>query len=69
MSDHLAQHARHYADLARLPGWLDYARDRVARLEADESGRFVGLREAVREILRSRENGNSHNPAHGIPHA
>jgi len=36
---------------ARVPGLLEYARERAAELEADQSGLFVGLVLAVRSTL------------------
>ena len=36
---------------ARAPGLLEYAMERAAELEADQSGLFVGLPAAVRSVL------------------
>lgn len=43
--------AQHYAQLARLPAWLQYARQQVRDMEAEDGGHWVGLLARVREIL------------------
>ena len=48
------QHLAHMVRLARTvkaPGMLDYARQRAAELQADQSGLYVGLVDAVRSAL------------------
>lgn len=47
--------ATHYADLAQSPGWLEYAQHRVAQMEAEKGGYFVGLRLLVRQELAKRK--------------
>lgn len=43
--------AQHYAEMARLPAWRDYARAMVRDLEAEDGGHWAGLLARVREIL------------------
>lgn len=43
----------HYTSLAQEPGWWDYCRHRVQLMEQDDSGLYVGLRQAVRERLQA----------------
>jgi hypothetical protein len=52
--DSLAKHLANMARIARAikaPGLLEYARERAKELEADKSGLFVGLADAVRAEL------------------
>jgi hypothetical protein len=41
--------------MALQKGWIAYAKQRAQELEADQSGIFVGLVEAVRERLNERK--------------
>ena len=41
----------HYTRQARTPGWYAYSRQRVHVLDADKSGLYTGLREAVAQNL------------------
>ena len=43
----------HIATLSKTPGWGAYARQWARDLEADQSGVWEGLIEAVRERLKS----------------
>lgn len=43
--------AQHYAQLARMPAWREYARQQVRDMEAEQGGHWVGLLARVREIL------------------
>jgi hypothetical protein len=45
------QQVQHLARMAQTPGWRAYARARAVELEADQSGLFVGLVDAVRSVL------------------
>lgn len=47
----LEHRAQHYASLAKLPAWRDYARQQVRDMEAEDGGHWVGLLARVREIL------------------
>lgn len=38
----------HITKLAMTPGWLAYARDFAAELDAEKSGAYAGIVEAVR---------------------
>lgn len=44
--------AQHYAQLARLPAWREYARQQVREMESEDGGHWVGLLARVREILK-----------------
>jgi hypothetical protein len=50
-SDHLATLAEHYAAMARNPGSIDYARNRVRELVAAEPGMYGELPAMVGQIL------------------
>jgi hypothetical protein len=52
-NDEFERAAAHYAELAQHPGWLDYCRHRVAELEQDKCGLYVGLRAEVRKMLEA----------------
>ena len=39
--------------MAMTPGWWQHSRRRARELEADESGLFAGIVEAVRERLKA----------------
>ena len=41
--------------MALQKGWIAYAKERAKELEADPSGLWVGLVEAVRERLNERK--------------
>lgn len=45
----------HYARLEAIPGWRAYARARVKELEADPSGMWCGIEQALRVIILERE--------------
>lgn len=53
--DQMEHTANHYAQLARLPAWREYARHRVREMESEEGGHWAGLLELVRKKL---EEGN-----------
>jgi hypothetical protein len=53
MPDYFQTMVAHIATLSKTPGWGAYARHRAAELEADQSGIWTGLVEAVRESLKS----------------
>ena len=44
-------YAQWIADMARQPGWWQYARQLATEAEADDSGQWRGLREKVRALL------------------
>ena len=44
---------KHIAKLAMTPGWLDYARAKAKELEAEKSGAYKGIGEAVRLEIES----------------
>jgi hypothetical protein len=44
---------KHIARLAMTQGWLDYARARAKELEAEKSGTYKGIGEAVRLEIES----------------
>jgi hypothetical protein len=50
---HFVEMVGHIARLSKTPGWGAYARDWAKHLEADKSGVWIGLVEAVRESLKS----------------
>ncbi len=50
--NYFARMVAHIARLSRTPGWGAYARQWAKDLEADRSGVFKGLVEAVRESLK-----------------
>ena len=52
----------HIARLSKTPGWGAYARQWAKDLEADRSGVWTGLVEAVRESLKS----SSDQPKSGV---
>ena len=49
------QQVEHLTKMALQKGWIAYAKQRAQELEADQSGVFVGLVEAVRERLNERK--------------
>jgi hypothetical protein len=51
--NYFADTVQHIARLSKTPGWGAYARDWANHLEADKSGAYKGLVEAVRESLKS----------------
>ena len=51
--DHFTRMVDHIARLSKTPGWGAYARQWAKELEADQSGVWDGLIEAVRERLKS----------------
>lgn len=53
MADYFTIMVSHIAQLSKTPGWGAYARQWAKELEADRSGAFKGLIEAVRESLKS----------------
>jgi hypothetical protein len=53
MADYFTSMVAHIAQLSKTPGWGAYARQLAKELEADRSGAFKGLIEAVRESLKS----------------
>jgi hypothetical protein len=53
MADYFTSMVAHIAQLSKTPGWGAYARQWAKELEADRSGAFEGLIEAVREHLKS----------------
>ena len=53
MANYFADMVQHIAQLSKTPGWGAYARQWAKDLEADRSGAFKGLVEAVRESLKS----------------
>ena len=52
---------KHIAKLAMTRGWLDYARAKAKELEAEKSGYYKGIGEAVRleieSLKQARKNG------------
>lgn len=53
MPDYFTRMVSHIARLSKTPGWGAYARQWAKDLEADRSGVWIGLVEAVRESLKS----------------
>jgi hypothetical protein len=53
MPDYFTRMVSHIARLSKTPGWGAYARQWAKDLEADRSGVWTGLVEAVREQLKS----------------
>lgn len=53
MSVYFTRMVAHIARLSKTPGWNAYARQWAKDLEADRSGVWTGLVEAVREQLKS----------------
>ena len=53
MANYFARMVAHIARLSKTPGWGAYARQWAKDLEADKSGVWTGLVEAVRESLKS----------------
>lgn len=51
--DYFTRMVHHIAQLSKTPGWGAYARQWAKDLEADRSGVWTGLVEAVRELLKS----------------
>jgi hypothetical protein len=51
--NYFASMVAHIARLSKTPGWGAYARQWAKDLEADKSGAWTGLVEAVRESLKS----------------
>lgn len=51
--DYFTRMVSHIARLSKTPGWGAYARQWAKDLEADKSGVWIGLVEAVREQLKS----------------
>ena len=49
------QQVEHLTKMALQKGWIAYAKQRAQELEADQSGLWVGLVEAVRERLNERK--------------
>jgi hypothetical protein len=49
------QQVEHLVKMALQKGWIAYAKQRAQELEADPSGLWVGLVEAVRERLNERK--------------
>ena len=49
------QQVEHLTKMALQKGWIAYAKQRAQELEADPSGLWVGLVEAVRERLNERK--------------
>jgi len=45
----------HYARLEAMPGWRAYARARIKELEADQSGMWCGIEQALRVVILERE--------------
>lgn len=45
--------AQHYAELSRVPGWLDYCRQQVRDMEAETHGEWRGLLGLVRDKLKT----------------
>jgi len=41
----------HYAKMAMQDGWIDYARQRVKEMQADQSGNWVDLGQRVKEKI------------------
>lgn len=48
-----AEHLEWLVQMAVTPGWWQHSRLRARELEADESGLFAGIVEAVRERLKA----------------
>ena len=48
-----AEHLEWLVTMAMTPGWWQHSRLRARELEADESGLFAGIVEAVRERLKA----------------
>ena len=48
-----AEHLEWLVCMAMTPGWWQHSRLRARELEADESGLFAGIVEAVRERLKA----------------
>lgn len=51
--DYFTSMVARIARLSKTPGWGAFARQWAKDLEADQSGAFTGLVEAVRELLKS----------------
>jgi hypothetical protein len=51
--NYFARMVAHIAQLSKTPGWGAYARQWAKDLEADRSGVWTGLVEAVRASLKS----------------
>ena len=49
------QQVEHLTKMALQKGWIAYAKQRAQELEADPSGLWVGLIEAVRERVNERK--------------
>ena len=49
----------HYAKLAMMPGWVDYVRHQVKKMEQDPSGLWIGLGQAI--AIRMKELNDSNN--------
>ena len=41
----------HYANLARMPGWIDYVRQQVKEMENHPTGMFKGLGKAIKQRM------------------
>jgi len=42
----------HYANLAMMPGWVDYVRQQVKEMEKDPSGLWIGLGKAIAKRMK-----------------
>jgi hypothetical protein len=46
----------HYAKLAMMPGWIEYVRHQVKKMEKDPSELWVGLGQAIAQRLKDDAN-------------
>ena len=53
MHDYFQRMVNHIAQLSKTPGWGAYTREWAKELEADRSGAYTGLVEAVRSQIAS----------------
>ena len=54
MTDYETQLA-HLTNLAKTPGWKQYAWHRALQLEADETGLWLGIAEALKQAMLARK--------------